>query len=271
MSETLLIVLLVAALGALTVATGLWLRERRRARDFELELREARESRPTRPVEPPPPLRAVLQTAVRVRDEGLGEVLRSSLEDLAGLAEEAEPELRKLAARDGTLTIFFSDIEDSTALNEKSGDRSWLRVLEAHDKLVRRATDRVGGYVVKSQGDGFMIAFASATDAISAAIDIQRALDSPPRALRGKGIAVRIGLHAGPALERGGDLFGRNVAFAARVADQAEGKQILTTEVVRDAAGEDAGEVTFTEVGQVELKGFSDVHTLLAVDWRDAG
>jgi class 3 adenylate cyclase len=269
-AETVLIVLLGAALAALGLTTGLWLRERRRTGRLELELREARESRPARAVEPPPPLRAVLQTAVRVRDEGLGEVLRSSLEDLAGLAEEAEPELKRLAARDGTLTIFFSDIEDSTALNEKAGDRSWLRVLEAHDKIVRRATDRVGGYFVKSQGDGFMIAFASATDAIQAAIHIQRALDSPPRALRGKGVAVRIGLHAGPALERGGDLFGRNVAFAARVADQAEGRQILATEVVRDAVAEGSGEFAFTEVGEVELKGFPDTHTLLAVDWRDA-
>ena len=271
MSEALLIVLLVAALLGLVGLAGLWQRERRRADGLEQELARARRDRQSRSATPPPPLQAVLQTAVRVRDEGLGEVLRSSLEDLAGLAEEAEPELRKLAARDdGALTIFFSDIQDSTALNEKAGDRSWLRVLEAHDRIVRRATDRKGGYVVKSQGDGFMIAFASATDAVRASIEVQRALDSPPRSLRGKGVAVRIGLHAGPALEKGGDLFGRNVALAARVADQAEGKQILVTESVCEAAQGEADDVTFTEVGEVELKGFPEAHTLLAVDWRDA-
>ena len=267
MSETLLIILLVGAVVALIGVTGQWRQERRRAARLEGELAAEREKRSR--AAPPPSLKAVLQTAARVRDEGLGEVLRSSFEELAGLAEEAEPELRRLAGRDGTLTIFFSDIEDSTALNEDLGDRGWLKVLEAHDRLLRKQVERNGGYIVKSQGDGFMVAFAAAAEALHAAIGIQRSLEDPPRQLRGKHVAVRIGIHTGPALEKGGDLFGRNVALAARVADQAQGGEILLTEDVGEAASE-AGDFAFGDLREVELKGLPGPHRLLALEWRDA-
>ena len=71
----------------------------------------------------------VLQTATRVRQEGLGSIVRESFEQLVGWAEEDESELRKLAGRDGRLAILFSDIEDSTVINEQVGDRAWLRIL----------------------------------------------------------------------------------------------------------------------------------------------
>jgi class 3 adenylate cyclase len=267
-SETVLY-LLIAASAALVAVGLLWQRERRRAGRLESELASERAKRSGWGLAPLPPLEAVLQTATRVRHEGLGEVLRSSFEELAGWAEDAEPELRQLAARDGTLTILFSDIEDSTALNEQLGDKSWLKVLGAHDRIVRKCSARHGGHVVKSQGDGFMIAFAGAGDAIRSAIEIQRALASRPRRLLGTPIAVRIGLHTGPALEKGGDLFGRNVALAARVADQARGGEILVTPEVREAAAE-AEDLVFTDPREVELKGLPGSHTLVAVGWQDS-
>jgi class 3 adenylate cyclase len=253
----------------LIVVSFLWQGERRRAGRLESELASERAKRQGWGLAPLPPLKTVLQTATRVRDEGLGEVLRSSFEELAGWAEDAEPELRQLAARDGTLTILFSDIEDSTALNEQLGDKSWLKILGAHDEIVRKCVAKHGGHVVKSQGDGFMIAFASPEGAIRSAIEIQRALASGPRRLRGTPITVRIGIHTGPALQRGGDLFGRNVALAARVADQAHGGEILVTADVSAAAAE-AEDLVFTDSREVELKGLPGSYTLVAVGWRDA-
>ena len=265
--EALLLILLVAAVVGLIGVAGLWRGERRRAGELEAEL--ARERSKSSRAAAPPPLKAVLQTAARLRDEGLGEVLRSSLEELAGLAEEVEPELRRLAADDGTLTILFSDIENSTALNEGMGDRSWLKVLEAHDRLVRREVERNSGYVVKSQGDGFMVAFSGAPEGLNSAAGIQRRLETPPRSLRGKKIAVRIGLHTGEAVEKDGDLFGRNVALAARVADQATGGEILVTDEVSEAVGGDDG-FEFGEPREVELKGLPGTHLVRAVEWRDS-
>ena len=145
------------------------------------------------------------------------------------------------------------------------GDRSWVKVLGVHDRMVRRPVERSGGYVVKSQGDGFMIAFADAEVAVRTALDIQDSFASPPRAIRGKKIAVRIGLHSGPALEREGDLFGRNVALAARVADQAGGGEIVVTDAVCDAA-DSADGLEFTERGEVELKGLPGTHRLYLVE-----
>jgi adenylate cyclase len=263
--EALLLILLAAAVAALAGVAVMWRRERERAERLEAELARVREKPGTARALAPPPLKAVLQTAARLREEGLGEVLRSSFEELAGLAADAEPELNRLAADDGTLTIFFSDIENSTALNEEMGDRAWVKVLGSHDRIVRRQVERRGGYVVKSQGDGFMVAFGDPTDAVWTAVEIQRSFASPPRGLRGKRVSVRIGLHTGPALEKGGDLFGRNVALAARVADQAAGGEILATDDVRDAVDDSDG-LGFRERGEVELKGLPGTHALYAVE-----
>lgn len=264
-----LLILLIAASVVLVVVSFRWQGERRRAERLERELESERAQRPGWSLAPLPPLKAVLQTATRVRDEGLGEVLRSSFEELAGWAEDAEPELRELAARDGTLTILFTDIEDSTALNDELGDKSWLKILGAHDQIVRKCAGRHGGHVVKSQGDGFMIAFASAEDAVRAAIEVQRGIASGPRRLRGAAVMVRIGVHTGPALEKGGDLFGRNVALAARVADQACGGEILVTAEVSEAAAE-ADDLVFTDPREVELRGLPGSYMLAAVGWRDS-
>ncbi len=269
MLETSLI-LLIVAVAALVAIAVLWQRERRRVGLLEEELELERERRRAQGWARGslPPLKAVLSAATRVREQGLGEALWSSFEELAGWAEDAEPELRQLAARDGTLTILFTDIEDSTALNEELGDKAWLKLLGAHDGIVRKCAARHGGHIVKSQGDGFMIAFAGAEDAIRAAVEIQRGLASGPRRLRGTPVAVRIGVHTGPALEKGGDLFGRNVALAARVADQAGGGEILVTSEAGEAAA-DAGEL-LAEPREVELKGLPGRHTLIPVGWQES-
>jgi len=264
------LILLIAAAAALIAISFLWRKDRGRIELLERELADerAKQSEEGLALAPLASLKVALQTATRVRDEGFGEVLRSSFEELMGWAEDAEPELRELAARDGTLTILFTDIEDSTALNERLGDKSWLKILGAHDQIVRRSTGRHGGQIVKSQGDGFMIAFAGAEDAVRSAVEIQHALASGPRRLRGTPIAVRIGIHTGSALEKGGDLFGRNVALAARVAEHASGGEILVTTDVSEAAAE-AEDLVFTDPREVELKGLPGSHALVAVRWED--
>lgn len=261
------LILLIFAVAAAVAFGFLWWREQQRAELLEDELTRERARSQGRALAPPP-LKAVLQTASRFREQGLGEALWSSFEELAGWAEDAEPELRQLAARDGTLTILFTDIEDSTALNEELGDKAWLKVLGAHDKIVRRCAAGNGGRIVKSQGDGFMIAFAAAEEAIRSAVEVQRALDSRPRRLRAAAIAVRIGVHTGPALEKGGDLFGRNVALAARVADRASGGEILVTAEAGAAAGE-IEDIRLGERREVELKGLPGHYTVIEVRWRE--
>ena len=203
-------------------------------------------------------VKQVWQTANILRKDGLEAAVRSSIEDLADWAEVERPDLARLAPN-GKVAILFSDIEESTALNERIGDRAWVRLIGRHDKMVRRHVTNHSGHVVKSQGDGFMVAFAHPEEAVRCSLDMQRSLSRRPN-----GIRVRIGIHMGKSVRRGDDLFGRNVAMAARVASAADGGEILVSEVVRDAL-RGLDDVTFDDGRNAELKGFSGSHRLYAV------
>jgi adenylate cyclase len=82
-------------------------------------------------------VKQVWQTANILRKDGLGAAVRSSIEDLADWAEVERPDLARLAPS-GKVAIVFSDIEESTALHERIGDRAWVSLISSHDKLVRR-------------------------------------------------------------------------------------------------------------------------------------
>lgn len=203
--------------------------------------------------------KAVFHTVGRLREGGITHLVNSSLEDLAHWVSEDRGEIVRMTAPDGTTTLFFSDIENSTALNEQLGDRRWLALLRSHDTVLRAAIEGNHGHVVKTQGDGFFAVFASPADAVRAAKAVQRRLQGKRRL---KEIRVRIGLHTGQVLSRDGDYFGRNVAMAARVAALASGGQTLVSTDVRDALGD---EVLFEPIGEYELKGLTGLHELWAV------
>ena len=228
----------------------------------ELEiLREQQGRRRRRLGVAPLAIRTVWQTADSLLNKGFGATVRNSIEDLAGWARVERPDLARLTA-DGDVVIAFSDIEGSTQLNEELGDREWVKVLERHTKLVDDLVTAHGGHVVKHQGDGFMIAFGDAGQAVLCCIGIQQGLDDgngrrPP-------IRVRIGMHLGSSVRRGDDLFGRNVAIAARVADQAAGGEILITEPVRRAVRDVPG-IELGGAREVDLKGVRDSPDLYPV------
>jgi adenylate cyclase len=207
-------------------------------------------------------VKTVWQTADLVRRKGLSAAMRNSIEVLADWAEVERPDLARMTV-DGHIVIAFSDIENSTALNEKIGDHAWVRVLDRHDRLVRKRVEEFGGQVVKNQGDGFMLAFRRPAGAVNCCLAIQRSLASTAWK-PGTTIKVRIGVHMGTSVRRGDDLFGRNVAMAARVAAQAGGSEILVSEPIRDKlAGTDG--FAFGDPREVELKGFPGMHNLYSV------
>ncbi|QZA08842.1 adenylate/guanylate cyclase domain-containing protein [Mycolicibacter heraklionensis] len=209
-------------------------------------------------------VKTVWQTANLVRKKGFGAAVRSSIEDLADWAEVERPDLARLTPN-GHVVVLFTDIEGSTALNERIGDRAWVKLIARHDEMVQRLVSQHSGHVVKSQGDGFMIAFAQPDQAVRCAIDIQHALASRRGRKPQHPIRVRIGVHMGRSVRRGDDLFGRNVAMAARVAAAAEGGQILISGPVRDAVKE-CDDIVVGAGRDAELKGFAGTHRLYAVD-----
>jgi class 3 adenylate cyclase len=189
----------------------------------------------------------------------------SSVDEVAAsVATERPPSLRRAAAPDGTVTILFSDIEGSTALNERLGDVRWLELLRAHNKVIRREVAVHDGYEVKAQGDGFMIAFPSARRAIRCALAIQEAIARELGEHPDGPVRVRIGLHTGEAIREESDFYGKNVVVAARIADQAVGGEILVSSVVK-ALTDSAGDVEFSTPREVELAGLAGTHEVYPV------
>lgn len=207
-------------------------------------------------------VKTVLQTAHLVRTEGIGGAVRNSIEELAAWADVEQPDLAQLVP-DGNVVVMFSDIEDSTPLTERIGDRAWARLIGSHAAQIERLVKAHDGHLVKSQGDGFMMAFADPVAAVQCAIALQHAVREDAKRLRATRIWVRIGIHMGKSVLRGDDLFGLNVAMAARVAAEAEGGEILVSEEVRDAVGD---AVRFDDGREVQLKGFTDTYMLYAVE-----
>ena len=212
-------------------------------------------------------MKSVVETAHRVREQGVRGMLLSSIDDFTAWATAERQEIVRVAAPDGTVSIMFSDIENSTALNSEIGDERWVKLLRAHDRLVHDHVDRHRGHVVKNQGDGYMVVFPNPELAIGASLDIQRALSAKrqkSRRLRRTPISVRIGVHTGTAIEREGDYFGRNVAMAARVAGVAEGGQILVTDEIAETLS-DHDRWSFEPTDVMTLKGLPGEHQLWAV------
>jgi predicted ATPase/class 3 adenylate cyclase len=153
----------------------------------------------------------------------------------------------------GTLAFLFTDIEGSTQRWEATRE-AMQEAVERHEAVVRAAVERHRGYVFKTVGDAFCCAFATAADALGAAVAIQSALGAEDFSAVG-GLAVRIGVHVGSAQERDGDYFGPAVNRVARLMSIGHGGQLLLSnaayELVREAA---PANTEFTDLGSHHLK-----------------
>jgi class 3 adenylate cyclase len=168
-----------------------------------------------------------------------------------------------------TVTIVFSDIESSTEQAMRMGDQRWFEVLGIHNDIVRRNVTTFGGTEIKSQGDGFMLTFPSARKAVQFCISVQQELGVHARRSPEDAVRIRIGLHTGEAIvDEEGDLFGKHIIIAARIANLAVGGQILASGVVQEIASS-RGDLEFGPAQSVELKGIADAYTVHPVVWQD--
>jgi len=191
-------------------------------------------------------------------EELFGRVLTISLESLAASVEDERPDVATVAAPDGTVTVVFTDIEGSTEMAERMGDRQWMDLLRWHDRVLHQTAQHYAGFVVKSQGDGFMLAFSSASRALDFAGAAQEAMLA---GYDGQAVRIRVGINTGDAIRERDDFYGRAVILAARVASQAAGGEVFVSDLVAGlVAGVDRFQ--FGEPRSVELKGLSGTHTL---------
>ncbi len=151
------------------------------------------------------------------------------------------------------MTLLFTDIEGSTRQWEDApGEMSVA--LARHDELLHDAVAAVGGFVFKTVGDAFCVAFPSASAAVSGALAAQRLLatESWPDPIT---MRVRMGLHSGECVERDGDYFGPTVNRAARLEATAHGGQIILSGATRSLlSGELPDGARLRDLGEHRLK-----------------
>jgi class 3 adenylate cyclase len=162
----------------------------------------------------------------------------------------------------GTVTMLFSDVEASTALLKRLGDR-WPDVLERQRTILRTAIEAAGGVIVDCQGDAMFAAFGSAAAGMAAAIAAQTSLASEHWP-DGTSVRVRMALHTGePVPTANGDGYtGIDVVRAARLCSAGHGGQVLLSEAARLVSG-----ATTTDLGMAQLQdidGSEHVYQLVA-------
>jgi predicted ATPase/class 3 adenylate cyclase len=168
----------------------------------------------------------------------------------------------------GTVAFLFTDIEGSTA--RWASHRAAMDVaVKRHEVLLRDAYRRHGGYVFKTVGDAFCVAFARASDAVSAAIEAQLALAKEDFS-EVDGLRVRIGLHAGEASERDGDYFGPAVNFVSRLTGAGHGGQIVLSGTIRELIGNDLPSgASMVDLGFHRLKDLGGAQQLWQLSAQD--
>jgi predicted ATPase/class 3 adenylate cyclase len=161
----------------------------------------------------------------------------------------------------GTVSFLFTDVEGSTRLWQEH-PAEMTAALEHHDKIVREAISSNDGYVFSTAGDAFAAAFHTSTQAIDAAVSAQRALLEASWS-DGVRIRVRMGIHTGEAVERGGDYFGSTLNRGARVMAAGHGGQILLTATAH--GGLDKTRARSVDLGEHALRDIDGVERIFQV------
>ncbi|MCC7411218.1 MAG: FHA domain-containing protein [Gammaproteobacteria bacterium] len=139
-----------------------------------------------------------------------------------------------MAPKTQNLAILFADVSGSTRLFEMLGDVTARHMIAECLELLTDVTVRHKGVVIKTIGDEIMCTFPSAEAAVTAACEMHECLEEESAELTDKrpvALRIRIGLHFGPAILEGGDVFGDAVNVAARMASLSKASQIITTQM----------------------------------------
>ena len=164
----------------------------------------------------------------------------------------------------GTITFLFTDIEGSTQLLKRLGER-YGEVLGEHQRLLRGAVERCEGREVDNQGDSFFFAFASAKSALAAAVIAQREL-AHYQWPDDERVRVRMGLHTGEPAVGEERYVGLGVHRAARIGAVAHGGQVLLSNATRELVEDEVGGVSVRPLGTYRLKDIDRPEPLFQVD-----
>ncbi len=172
--------------------------------------------------------------------------------------EEIEPAYR---------SIMFTDLKDSTQLAVQLGDEKAMHLLRVHNALTREALRAHNGREVKTTGDGFLLSFVKAADALDCAVAIQDGFAEYNERHPEETLNVRIGVSAGEPIEEKGDLYGAAVNMASRICSEAKAGGVLVAQVVRDEFEEGKSHLQFSSGGKLTLKGFDQPVDVYELSW----
>jgi class 3 adenylate cyclase len=160
--------------------------------------------------------------------------------------------------------VLFTDIKGYSRLMEKD-EAAALRLLDAHNAIVREAIREHGGHEIKTIGDAFLVVFDSAVEAVQCAVALQRGLHAHNRsAAQGPELLVRAGVHVGDVLLSEGDVLGDSVNLAARLESVAEPGGICVSDQVRQVVSRRLA-LPFVSLGRVPLKNIEGSPELFAI------
>jgi tetratricopeptide (TPR) repeat protein len=162
----------------------------------------------------------------------------------------------------------MTDLVGSTAIADRVGPEAAEGLRTEHFGLLRGALERSGGLEVKNLGDGLMVVFASAAQALTCGVAMQQAVEARNRRA-GERLGVRIGVSLGEATVQDGDYFGEPVVEAARLCAAAQGGQIVVNDLVHRLGGSRDGH-SFQSLGGLALKGISEPVQAFELAWEPA-
>src|ERR671937_967487 len=161
----------------------------------------------------------------------------------------------------GTVTLVFTDVEGSTQLVQRLGDR-YAQVLDDHRRLFHDLVERGGGLIVDQRGDEFFVVFEEAGRAAEAVVAAQKAF-AEHEWPGGAELRVRMGMHTGEPSIRSNTYFGLDVHRAARICQAGSGGQILLSERTRSLL--DTGH-ELADLGDHQLPGIDEPERLFQLN-----
>jgi class 3 adenylate cyclase len=202
-------------------------------------------------------LRPVIADAVNKRPSRLGKIGLSGAQLLAGLAEGDDASNSRLAkiARGTTVGIVFVDVADFTSFTADRGDDAAIKLITSLHERVESIAARYKGECVKSLGDGFLLAFPSASQAVGAAVKLAQSKKSA-------GYQLRVAVHAGEPSIENDDILGHDVNLTARLLDHCKPGGVVVSEAAKELAEKKLRTIKFSKPKQVKVKGLTGKTTI---------
>lgn len=170
--------------------------------------------------------------------------------------------------RDIELAILFADVVGSTRLFELLGDVRARDMIATCIDVMRNATEKNSGTVIKTMGDEVMATFPSADEALTAASQMQQQITANSQLkIDGHAVAIRVGCHFGPVVLENRDVFGATVHTANRMTSQAKAGQIVTTAATVSQLSAD-WRAAVRQIDVATLRGQGNEVALFEVHWQ---